>query len=163
MTETSSLAVRAGSRPRITTDFPQSQLDQQPADSRYVDDILAEARTWPWVQEQPSKISVEGARALVLEADAAAGPSEAFMVGQEFCHVHAQGDYSLHANLPVPLAAAAERAGWAEPHFLVHTGQAPPTVVMIYAPRDESERDVVLQLVRAAYEFASTSGSHASG
>lgn len=163
MTETASLAVRAGSRPRITTDFPQSQLDQQPDDSRYVDDILAEARTWPWVQEQPSKISVEGARALVLEADAAAGPSEAFMVGQEFCHVHAQGDYSLHANLPVPLAAAAERAGWAEPHFLVHTGQAPPTVVMIYAPRDESERDVVLQLVRAAYEFATTSGSHPNG
>jgi hypothetical protein len=156
MTETSTLPVRAGSRPQITTDFPQSQLDQQPADSSYVDENLAEARTWPWVQEQPSKISVEGARALTLETGAAVGPREAFMVGQEFCHVHAQGDHSLHATLPLHLAAAAERAGWAEPHFLVHTGQAPATVVMIYAPRDEVERDMVLQLVRASYEFASS-------
>jgi phospholipase/carboxylesterase len=76
------------------------------------------------------------------------------MIGREFCHVHAQGDLSLHATLPVPLAIAAERAGWAEPHFLVHTGQAPPTVVLLYAPRDEAEGDVILSLVRASYEFA---------
>lgn len=162
MTGTSTLPVRAGSRPRITTDFPQSQLDQQPADSSHVDAILAEARTWPRVQEQPSKISVEGARALTLETEAAAGPREAFMVGQEFCHVHAQGDHSLHATLPLHLAAAAQRAGWAEPHFLVHTGQAPATVVIIYAPRDEVEQDVVLQLVRASYEFASSPGGRDS-
>jgi len=54
------------------------------------------------------------------------------------------------------VAEAAERAGWAEPHFLVHTGQAPPTVVMLYAPRDEDERDVILGLVRASYDFALT-------
>ena len=50
--------------------------------------------------------------------------------------MHAQGDHSLHATLPPPLASEAERAGWAEPHFLVHTSQAPATVVMLYAPRD---------------------------
>jgi hypothetical protein len=76
------------------------------------------------------------------------------MVGREFCHLHAHGDLSLHATLPLPVAAAAERAGWAEPHFLVRTGQAPATVVMLYAPRDEVERDVILGLVRASYEFA---------
>jgi hypothetical protein len=36
----------------------------------------------------------------------------------------------------------------------VLTGQAPPTVVLVYAPRDDDERDVVLGLVRASYEFA---------
>lgn len=108
----------------------------------------------------PSTISLEGARALTLDDAAAGGPSEAFMVGREFCHVHAQGDYSLHATLPVPLPHAAEAAGWAEPHFLVRTGRAPATVVMIYAPRDDQERDVVLDLVRASYELARTpSGS----
>jgi hypothetical protein len=89
-----------------------------------------------------------------LDASAPAGPKEAFMIGREFCHVHAQGDFSLHAALPLPLAAAAERAGWAEPHFLVHAGRAPATIVMLYAPRDLSEQDVVLGLVRASYEFA---------
>jgi hypothetical protein len=153
MTVDIELPTRAGARPRTTAEIPHSQLDQQPADSRYVDDILAEAATWPLVQQGPSKISVDGARALMVSTDAE--PAEA-IVGQEFCHVHAQGDHSLHANLPLPVAEAAERAGWAEPHFLVHTGQAPPTVVMLYAPRDEDERDVILGLVRASYDFALT-------
>ena len=68
--------------------------------------------------------------------------------------MHAQGDFSLHATLPLPLAAVAERAGWAEPHFVVRTGQAPATVLMPYGPRDDLERDVVLRLVHASYEFA---------
>jgi len=38
----------------------------------------------------------------------------------------------------------------------VRTGQAPPTVVLLYAPRDEAEGDVILRLVRASYEFATT-------
>ncbi|MGH9091406.1 MAG: luciferase family protein [Acidimicrobiales bacterium] len=154
MTATAHLQLRAGARPRVSDDFPQSQLDQQPADSRYVDAILAEALTWPAVVGRPSAISVEGARALTLDGSVAVGPAEAFMVGAEFCHVHAQGDFSLHTTLPVPLAEAAERAGWAEPHFLVHKGQAPPTVALLYAPRDERERELVLGLVRASYEFA---------
>jgi catechol 2,3-dioxygenase-like lactoylglutathione lyase family enzyme len=148
------LPLRAGSRPRTSTELPHCQLDQQPEDSRHVDAILAEASRWPSVLAGPSAISVEGARALMLDAGTAAGPKEAFMVGQEFCHVHAQGDFSLHAALPLPLAAAAEHSGWAEPHFLAHTGQAPATIVMLYAPRDRAEQDVVLGLVRASYEYA---------
>jgi hypothetical protein len=148
------LPSRAGSRPSTTDEIPHSQLDQQPADSRYVDAILAEALSWPSVLGGPSEISVEGARALTLDGSIAGGAAEAFMVGKEFCHVHAQGDFSLHATLPVPLAEAAVEAGWAEPHFLVRTGRAPATVVMIYAPRDEGEGEVVLSLVRASYEFA---------
>lgn len=119
-----------------------------------MDAILAQALTWPSVVGKPSEISVEGARALTLDGSTPGGPAEAFLVGREFCHIHAQGDFSLHATLPLPLAKAAERAGWAEPHFLVHSGQAPATVVMVYAPRDSLERDVVLRLVRASYEFA---------
>jgi hypothetical protein len=148
------LPTRAGTRPRTTNTFPHAQLDQQPDDERYVDAILAEAVTWPSVREGESGISVDGARALWLDAPAADREAEAFMVGQEFCHVHAGGDLSLHAIIPVPLAQSAVQAGWAEPHFLVHTGQAPETLVMIYAPRDDHERDVVLGLVRASYDFA---------
>ena len=154
MTGIPRLPLRAGPRPKVTDHLPQSQVDQQPADSRHVDAILAEALTWPAVVQRASEISVEGARALTLDRSVAVGPSEAFMVGTEFCHVHAQGDFSLHATLPVTLAEAAQRAGWGEPHYLVPTGHAPPTVVMLYAPRDERERDVVLGLVRASYELA---------
>lgn len=147
------LPLRPGSRPRTTGRFPHSQLDQQPANGRHVDSVLAAALSWPSVVGRPSEISVEGARALTLADGIVGGPAEAFMVGREFCHAHAQRDYSLHATLPVPLADAAERAGWAEPHFLVRTGKAPATVVMLYAPRDEHEREMVSRLVRASYEF----------
>ena len=142
------LPQRAGSRPSTSTEIPHRQLDQQPGDSRHVDAILAEASTWPAVLGGPSSISVEGARALTLDESTAPGPKEAFMVDREFCHVHAQGDFSLHAALPLPLAAAAESEGWAELHFLVHTGRAPATIVMLYAPRDSAEQDVVLGLVQ---------------
>jgi mannose-6-phosphate isomerase-like protein (cupin superfamily)/catechol 2,3-dioxygenase-like lactoylglutathione lyase family enzyme len=154
MPEQPHLAPRAGCAPRTTSELPHSQLDQQPTDSRYVDAILAEALTWQFVHEQRSEIAVEGARALTLDHDSAGGPAEAFMIKQEFCHVHAQGDFSLHATLPLALASSAERAGWVEPHYLVRTGRAPATVVMLYAPRDDRERDEVLRLVRASYEFA---------
>lgn len=151
------LPTRAGTRPSTTSCLPHSQIDQQPESTRALDSILAEAATWPHVSQEPSHIAVEGSLALVLAADVEGGPSEAFMVGREFCHGHAGGDYSLHATLPVPLATAAERAGWAEPHYLVHRGKAPATVVMLYAPRGDDERDVILQLVRASYEFALSS------
>lgn len=154
MPSKSQLPQRPGPRPSTRTALPHSQLDQQPADSRYVDTILAEALSWPSVLGRPSQISVEGGRALTLDARSPSGPAEAFLIGREFCHVHARGDHSLHATLPPPLASQAQRSGWAEPHFLVHTGQAPATVVMLYAPRDEAERDVVLHLVRASYAFA---------
>ena len=148
------LPPRVGERPRATATLPHSQLDQQPASTRDLDSVLAEAATWPHVTMRPSRIAVEGSRALVLTDDADAGPTDAFMIGREFCHGHAGGDSSLHAALPPDLARAAEHAGWGEPHYLVHTGQAPPGITMLYAPRDEAERDMILRLVRASYEFA---------
>ena len=74
------LPSRQGSRPLTSSELPHIQLDQQPGDSRYVDAILAEALTWRSVLGQPSRISVEGSRALTLAASTAAGPSEAFFV-----------------------------------------------------------------------------------
>jgi hypothetical protein len=148
------LPPRGGERPRATTRLPHSQLDQQPPSAHDLDSVLAEAATWPHVIMQPSRIAVEGSVALVLSDEPDAGPTEAFMIGREFCHGHAGGDYSLHAALPPQLAAVAHQAGWGEPHYLVHTGHAPPSITMLYAPRDKGERDVVLRLVRASYEFA---------
>jgi hypothetical protein len=148
------LPPRPGDRPRATASLPHSQLDQQPDTTRHLDAVLAEAATWPHVTVEPSRIAVEGSRALVLTDDVGTGPAEAFMIGREFCHGHAGGDTSLHAALPPHLATAAQQAGWGEPHYLVLSGQAPPSITMLYAPRDEAERDVVLRLVRASYEFA---------
>ncbi|NHA67685.1 luciferase domain-containing protein [Phycicoccus flavus] len=150
------LPTRAGVRPRTTTCLPHSQLDQQPEDDGVLTAVLDRAGSWPHVGRQPSRIAVPGSRALVVTSEGDVGPPEAFMVGREFCHGHAGGDHSLHVTLPVEVARAATLAGWAEPHYLVHEGQAPPTVVMLYAPRDDEEQSVVRGLVRRSYEFALT-------
>jgi hypothetical protein len=84
------------------------------------------------------------------------------MVGQEFAHMHPLPDQSLHITLPERRAREAIRAGWAEFHPLVEGGQLPPTVVMVYAPRDEAELAVVSDLVRESYQFA-RGQEHATG
>ena len=76
------------------------------------------------------------------------------MVGREFAHLHPPPDQSLHITLPERRAREAIQAGWAEFHPLVEEGQLPPTVVMVYAPRDEAELTVVSGLVRESYQFA---------
>jgi hypothetical protein len=152
----SPLPARTGQRPSTSTHIPHRQLDQQPTDKRYLDQLIETASTWLGVTEAASAVSVAGARALVLTDDGELGPPDAFMVGREFCHGHAQGDYSLHACLPGDLAMAAQQAGWAELHFLAQAGQLPRTVVMLYAPRDEFEFTIILSLVHASYQFART-------
>jgi hypothetical protein len=108
----------------------------------------------PGVIEGPSRISVPGARALILDRATAAGPNQAFFVDGEFAHIHPGGDSSLHLCLPADLAIGAEGAGWAEPHILVASGQLPPTHVMVYAPRDDHELGTVIGLVEASWRFA---------
>jgi Luciferase len=150
----SSLPLRRGGRPRTTPTNPHTQLDQQPTDSRLVEELARRAFSLPGVVEEPSGISVPGARALVLEASEGAGPPEAFLIGREFAHLHPDPDHSLHAMLPTETVAEAVAAGWAEPHPVALRGLIPSTAVMLYAPRDEEELDVIDVLVRASHAFA---------
>ncbi|HET7488461.1 MAG TPA: luciferase family protein [Acidimicrobiales bacterium] len=153
---------RRGPRPTTHTGLPHSQLDQQPDDPALVGDLASHAFGLPAVSEGRSAVSVPGARALLLDASSRQGPPEAFFAGGEFAHLHPAPDHSLHLCLPVARAEEACAAGWAEHHPLVATGQVPPTVVMVYAPRDAEELDVVKGLVDAAHRFASTAASMTS-
>jgi Family of unknown function (DUF5519) len=152
-----SLPPRAGPKPRTTATNPHTQLDQQPAaaDAERLRAALASlVFALPDVEERPSAISVPGARALWLADAAARGPREAFLIGTEFAHLHPAPDWSLHAALPPPLAQQAVDAGWAEVHPVARLGLIPPNVVMIYAPRDDREVEIVAELVRSAHAFA---------
>ncbi len=151
---TSQLPRRRGPRPATTPSNPHTQLDQQPDDPRLVEELARRVFALPGVLEAPSRISVPGARALMLAPGEPAGPPEAFLVPGEFAHVHPAPDHSLHAMLPLELAAEAIDAGWAEPHPVAAMGLIPHTAVMLYAPRDDEELDVVEQLVRASHAFA---------
>jgi hypothetical protein len=134
--------------------MPHTQLDQQPEDRQLLDKLAQLAFALPGVSEQPSGISVPGARALVLDAASATGPSQAFLIGREFAHFHPRADHSLHLTLPERLAEEACTAGWAELHPLGHAGAVPPTMVMVYAPRNEDDLKVIAGLIEASHRFA---------
>ena len=144
---------RAGPRPATTPTNPHTQLDQQPSGSTQRELLAETLFALPGVVERPSAISVPGARALWL-GEGAGGPPEAFMIGNEFAHLHPAPDQSLHAMLPPALSVEAIEAGWAEQHPVARRGLIPPNAVMIYAPRDDDEREIVEQLVRASHAFA---------
>lgn len=150
----SALPTRTGNRPHTTPTNPHTQLDQQPADAGVADELARRVFALPGVVEEPSGISVPGARALVLGPDEPTGPPDAFLVGREFAHLHPAPDHSLHAMLPLDLAEEAVAAGWAEPHPVALRGLIPRTAVMLYAPRDAAELAVVERLVRASHAFA---------
>ena len=151
-----SLPTRTGDRPRTTPTNPHTQLDQQPEDLSWVEELARRVFALPGVAEQPSRVSVPGARALVLGADQPAGPPEAFLIDREFAHLHPAPDHSLHAMLPTDTVAEAVETGWAESHPVALRGLIPQTAVMLYAPRDEAELEVIERLVRASHAFAST-------
>lgn len=151
------LPLRRGIRPQTTPTNPHTQLDQQPASADVRERLAARVFALPGVRERPSAISVAGARALWL--DAPAGPADAFMVGGEFAHLHPSPDLSLHVALPPPLARAAVETGWGEVHPVARRGLIPAHVVMLYAPRDDHELDVVSRLVEAAWRHASGEAS----
>jgi hypothetical protein len=150
----SSLPRRVGARPRTTPTNPHTQLDQQPTDSRWTEELARRVFALPGVVAVPSRISVPGARALVLAPGEAVGPPEAFLIDREFAHLHPAPDHSLHAMLPIELVSEAVAAGWAEPHPVALRGLIPSNAVMLYAPRDEAELDVIERLVRASHAFA---------
>src|ERR687887_1319485 len=148
------LPVRVGDRPRTTPTNPHTQLDQQPTDLRWVEELARRVFALPGVVEEPSRISVPGARALVLAPGEPVGPQEAFLIDREFAHLHPAPDHSLHAMLPTEVAGEAVAAGWAEPHPVALRGLIPPSAVMPHAPRDEAELEVIERLGRAPYGFA---------
>ena len=154
MPPAAALPPRAGDRPRTTPTNPHTQLDQQPDDPRLIDELARRVFALPGVVEEPSGISVPGARALVLAPGEPAGPPEAFLIGREFAHLHPDPDHSLHAMLPLETADDAVAAGWAEPHPVALRGLIPHNAVMLYAPRDTAELDVIERLVRASHAFA---------
>lgn len=153
-----SLPKRAGRKPTTSQGMPHQQIDQQPDDDRFRDDLALRVFSLPDVVEDRSGVSVPGARALLLDAAAAGGAADAFMVGREFAHLHPKPDQSLHLVLPREVAATAIDAGWAEPHPLAARMHGASVAVMVFAPRNDDEVDVVARLVEISYRNARGGG-----
>jgi phospholipase/carboxylesterase len=146
------LSGRFGPRPRSSVSLPFRQLDQFPPENlqRRLIELSSEM---PHVHVRQSRLASPGCLALCINDGVAAGPVESFIDGHEFCHVHALPEGCIHTVLPPSTIEVVVALGWAERHP-VHRLGLMETLVMIYAPRDEAELDVVISLMECARQFA---------
>ena len=106
------------------------------------------------VRVRESRMASSATRALWVPDQIAAGPSEAYIDGHEFCHLHPLPQASLHLTLPAPVRKCAMDAGWAQSHPGVKAGYLPETLVMVFGPRHVNELRVVFYLLTVSYRFA---------
>jgi len=147
------LPERRGPAPRTNPTMPHQQLDQTaPADLQEA--LLARTAGLPGVRVGESLISVPGARAFHLEPGKATGAPEAFIRETEFAHLHPPYDGSMHLGLHEDDARVVVERGWAEFHPLVAQGVMPPTIVMVFGPRDADELETVWRILQASHANA---------
>jgi len=153
------LPPRAGPPPETHNEMPHQQLSQN-ASPEMQEALFERAAGLPGVVVGPSRVSVPGARAFVLEQASALGPAESFMAGGiEFAHLHPSDDGSLHLTLPEEAVAEVERKGWGELHPLARAGVIPRVAVMVFGPRDADELEAVWAILQASHAFARGTGS----
>ncbi|MEN1729643.1 MAG: hypothetical protein AAGJ52_14500 [Pseudomonadota bacterium] len=152
---------RVGRRPKTTRSIPHAQLTQHGPDE-IIEKLHRFCFELPDVLNRDSLISVPGARALVVH-DSIDCNREAFLIGREFAHIHPHPDNgSMHLKLAELDAAHVIQMGWGEDHFLVSQGRLPPSIIMVYSPRNDEELEVVKRIVVQSYEFAIGSESTTS-
>ena len=146
------LPVRAGPPPEVTVGIPQHQ-ETQNAPGELQERLWARLAELPDVTTGPTKVGVEGTRALLLDRGAAAGPDAAYVLPDdgEFAHQHPDG--SLHVVLPDAQAYDALAKGWAVAHPLAGV-RVSPGMVLVYGPRDEAEVEIVAGVAAAAHHYA---------
>jgi hypothetical protein len=148
-----SLPARPGGRPRTQVGIPYVQLDQRPRPEIALE-VIPRSLNLPFVRTRQSRMASSGTNALTVPDAHCGGPREAFIDGHEFCHLHPPPECGIHLTLPGILRKQAIAMEWAEDHPVARLGAIPETVVMVYAPRDWEELEVVMQLIKASYEFA---------
>jgi hypothetical protein len=150
--QASVLCQRCGPRPRSSGALPFHQLDQWPPAEIHAR-LVAECAGFDGVGVRESRMASPSTRALYLPDEFAEGPPEAFIDAHEFCHLHSLPEGTIHLALPEPVLSRAVALGWAERHPLAASGIF-KTLVMVYAPRNAGDLEVVLGLIQVSYGFA---------
>ncbi|KGO79460.1 phospholipase/carboxylesterase [Flavobacterium cauense R2A-7] len=145
---------RDGERPQTTSRNPHIQLNQQPEDRKIIEDIMNWAFSLPEIKKEHSKISMPGAEAMCLSEDKMCNDCSAFMIENEFAHFHPSPDSSMHLGLPIMDANYVIEQGWGELHPVAKMGYLTHNFIMVYAPRNEAEKEIVKKIIARSYAFA---------
>jgi hypothetical protein len=145
---------RMGRRPGITRwTLPQRQFLEKitPGASAALHDLMREfASTAPYskyIETRPSKTEGGTGPAIYVKPDVKTINPVAHKIFYEVAHVH-PAENSLHVYVSPVDAKLVMKRGWGQ-RFPV-TWLAPPSWIMVYAPRNEDEVEIVREIVRAA-------------
>jgi phospholipase/carboxylesterase len=149
MTAEWELPARPGGRPTTNRSMPHSQLDEN-SPPEVFEALASWLFTLPHVREDRSRVSLPSSRAAWITDDV---PLADPLAEREFTHLHQEpGPGSQHLGLPIDDGQAVLAADRGEPHPL--DGMRPDVrYLLIYAPRDADELEVVKTIVSRAYRW----------
>lgn len=154
MMKSSVLPRRSGERPQTSKEGPHAQLTQNASPSHW-GELVAKAFAIAEVRQGHSSVSMADSMAgLLVDRPKEHGAWSLAATGWvEPFHIHGVKDTSIHAVLPVERAKEVVAKGWGEPHTYADF----ETQIMIYAPRNESEIELIAGLLEESVEFAAAS------
>ncbi|ORX94215.1 hypothetical protein BCR34DRAFT_608344 [Clohesyomyces aquaticus] len=147
---------RSGQRPKLTRwTLPQRQF-REPITPKALETLFnlipstasAFSKT---IRHGPSKTEGGTGPAIYVKPDVETINPAAHKIFYEVAHVH-PAENSLHVYVAPRDARLVVEAGWGQ-RFPV-TWLAPPSWIMVYAPRNEEEVEIVRKIVKAAAMFA---------
>ncbi|KAI4606446.1 hypothetical protein J4E80_010198 [Alternaria sp. BMP 0032] len=146
---------RVGSRPGLTRwTLPQRQFPEKitPGASTTLHDLMrefADTKAYSeYIETRPSKTEGGTGPAIYVKPDVKNINPVAHKIFYEVAHVH-PAENSLHVYVSPQDARLVMKRGWGQ-RFPV-TWLAPPSWIMVYAPRNEEEVETVREIVRAAH------------
>jgi len=148
---------RKDARPETFGPAPNRQVSQFPDSNEWEEDLFNHIKTFAGIEVGHSHISGDGGyRAFFLpEYDQLHGPSEQFVVDNEFGHIHDHESRSLHAVLPPEIGEIVYQKKWGEQHPLAKMHIAGSTNYLLYGARNKGENEQLKVLLRISYLHAS--------
>jgi len=143
---------RFGPRPRTSPGLPFRQLDQFPP-AEMIGEVAQFGRALGGVRTRESRMAEAGTVALSVSGAAVSGTPQAFIDGDEFCHLLPAPCGSLLLTLPPAEIEGVDVLGWAARHPIQTLGLM-QSMVLVYGPRTLEELEVVAMLVERSCRFA---------
>lgn len=143
------LPARVGSPPVTTLEVPQQQLTQNaPISHREL--LISYVSDLPGLSERRTDLAIPGSVAFHAPD---ARRFDGLMAGSEFLHFHPPHDGSMHLALSQDLFNRVIASGWGIRHLLAGY-RVHERTVLLYAPRDERELQIITELIRSAYNYS---------
>ena len=144
------LPTRTSQKPYVSKHVPHVQVGVEPI-PEISKELLLRVSNMPGIELRDTVMSMPGAMGFRLAGNVELARPNLGLREREFGHMHPDG--SLHVFLSPERAVDAVEAGWAAHHPYAKKWPQFEGFVMIFTPMSKSELQIVLQLVREAYDF----------